>query len=45
MTANRGRVCKDLSYQRKKCVGAGGEHVRAQDDVYGTGVMVCLYCN
>ena len=33
-------VCKDLSCQRKKCVGAGGEHVRAQDDGYGTGVMV-----
>ena len=41
MTANRGRVCKDLSYQRRKCLGAGGgEHVRAQDDAYGTGVMV-----
>ena len=33
-------ACKDLSCQRKKCVGAGGEHVRAQDDTYGTGVMV-----
>ena len=30
-----GGVRKDLSCQ-KKCVGAGGEHERAQDDAYGT---------
>ena len=34
-----GGVCKDLSCQ-KKYVGAGGEHECAQDDAYGTGVMV-----
>ena len=33
-----GEVCSDLSCY-KKCVGAGGEHERAQDDAY-TGVTV-----
>ena len=33
-----GGVCNDLSCH-KKCVGAGGEHERAQDDAY-TGVTV-----
>ena len=34
---------KDLSCQ-KTCVGAGGEHERALDDVYGTGVAVRSCC-
>ena len=31
------KICR---VKEKKCVGAGGEHVHAQDDAYGTGVMV-----
>ena len=31
------KICR---VKEKKCVGAGGEHLRAQDDAYGTGVMV-----
>ena len=34
--ANRGRGLLRFVVPQKKCVGAGGEHERMQDDAYGT---------
>ena len=45
---NFGRARKTASKKKKLCqkigVGAGGEHERAQDWAYGTGVTVWLCC-